>query len=136
MRERLFGAFRLYVDVVGYFFESARLWVDGGFVSLKTWAAPSDIDVVVVVPRLEYENVCSSPRLSDMVPLMTLQNVNSSEINNLGRLQPMGGLVDAFIIPDTPVHVALWDATWSRVKDENGVLLDSGERKGYLEVTM
>lgn len=47
----------------------------------------------------------------------------------------MGGLVDAFLVPDQPAARASWHDTWSSVKDATGVIVP-GKRKGYVEVIL
>ncbi|WP_440939896.1 DUF6932 family protein [Gordonia polyisoprenivorans] len=132
-RELVYRAFVLYTDILRVRLGPVTLWVDGGFISHKPWAPPSDIDVVVIVPQHDYTNICSN---GQAWPLSTLQHVSSNLTQGLDRLQPMGGLIDGFVVPDSASQLAVWDATWSRVKDEHGNLLPETIRKGYLEVTL
>lgn len=132
-RELIFRALTLYADLVGEVYSTARLWIDGGFVTLKQWAAPEDADVVVVVPLAEY--VAKAGAESNL-PLLTLQGVFSTKPNaSTAKLHPMGGLLDSFIQPDIDVMLAPWDLTWMSVKDENGLIVP-GQAKGYLEVAI
>ena len=107
-----------------------KAWIDGGFITHKTWAAPHDADVALVFqPSVAFNE-------EPVVPLLTLRNVSAAELRlPATRLQPMGGLVDAFLVPDQPAHTAIWHETWSSVKDANGAILP-GKRKGYVEVIL
>lgn len=135
-RELIFDALRLFSRVVAGEFSTVRLWVNGGFVTHKPWAPPNDTDVVVVVPVDEYGNMCSN---ADCLRYFTLQGVMvemPQTLASVPRIQPMAGLIDSFVVPDDPIQTAVWDATWSRVSDENKQLLAPEIRKGYLEVTL
>jgi hypothetical protein len=131
-REVIFGALALYANLLRNACSDLALWVNGGFISHKPWAAPKDADVVCVVPSAQYSNMCSNPLV---LSLITLQGVSaSSPPVTISRLQPMAGLIDGFIIEDVPASTDLWHFNWSLVKDEHGNLLPPATRKGYLEV--
>ena len=107
-----------------------RAWIDGGFITHKTWAAPHDADVAFIVPP----NI--SMVVDEVMPLLTLKDVSAAEPRlTTVRLQPMGGLVDAFLVPDQPASLAIWHDTWSSVKDASGAIA-AGQRKGYVEVIL
>lgn len=134
-REVIFEALKLYAKIVATLCPGPALWVNGGFVTHKAWAAPKDADVVVVVPQVHYPNVCSNPMVWAYI---TLQGVTASDPSTggglIGRIQPMAGLIDGFLISDDPALSGVWDYRWSLVNDENGNLLPDTTRKGYLEV--
>ncbi|MEW1882175.1 hypothetical protein AB0O58_21045 [Rhodococcus sp. NPDC080181] len=114
-------------------FSSARLWIDGGFVTQKPWAAPEDADIVVVVPMEEYVAKVNDPR---WFPLWTFLNATSSEPSRwTEKLHPMGGLLDTFLMPDVEDALGIWDLRWSSVNGPNGELVP-GAVKGYLEVIL
>ncbi|OMC18645.1 hypothetical protein A5737_03510 [Mycobacterium colombiense] len=135
-REVIFEALTLYAKIVANLCPGPALWVNGGFVTHKTWAAPKDADVAVVVPQAHYPNVCSNQMAWACI---TLQGVAVSSPSTggglIGRIQPMAGLIDGFLTSDEPAMSDVWDYQWSLVNDQNGNLLPHTTRKGYLEVT-
>jgi hypothetical protein len=138
-RQLIFDALRLYTRAVAREFTDLTLWINGGFVTHKTWAAPKDSDVAVVVPSADHTRVFNDPAASErMCAYQTVHNMtaflSATTAVHATRLQPMAGLVDGFVIPDEPMQMALWDYRWSLVNDENGNLLPDTFRKGYLEV--
>ncbi len=122
-RRQVLAAFRLWIELVCAMLPNARFWVDGGFVTRKTWAAPSDVDVTMLV----------TPD--------ALNALSVEEQNRLNRLltsptgdKPMGGLVDAYLVTRGDVDMTLyWRDLWSKALDEGRQEL-TGVRKGYLEV--
>jgi hypothetical protein len=131
-RELIFRALELQLDLLREYFTDAKVWINGGFATKKPWAAPEDADIVVVVPLVQYSKAMEDRCL----PLWTLQNVTASPPDaTTSKLHPMGGLIDAFCIPDMPAALDAWDRNWSLVKDEDGQLLP-GVNKGYLEVIL
>lgn len=131
-RELVFRALQLYIDLISPEFSSIRIWIDGGFVTHKTWEQPEDADIVVVVPPSEHGKVMTP----EFLPLWTLLNVQPSQPSVYAdKVHPMGGLIDAFIEPDIPQVLGVWDYRWSSVRDEQHNEVP-GERKGYLEVSV
>jgi len=129
-RQEIFSALRFYAQLVWRRFPHARLWINGGFTTHKQWAAPNDADVVVLVPEDEFD----VEDLSDIAPFLTLQNVNVERpAFTANRVQPMGGLIDGFVVPDNAANQFIWGDTWSRLKGPNGELVPDA-RKGYVEV--
>ena len=123
-RNRILHAFELYSWQTWTLLPTARLWVNGGFVTHKS-AKPKDIDVVIVARPSEV-NVLD---MSEMIPLLTHTGEDGV------RVQPMGGLVDGFIVErGNPDKIRYWDDYWKTVLDESRVALE-GERKGYVEVS-
>ncbi|MFT4288780.1 DUF6932 family protein [Nocardioides sp.] len=130
-RARVFTALELHLGLarerVG---AGIHAWIDGGFITHKTWAAPHDADVALVISPTAHFVV------DEVLPLLTLKDVSAVEPKlATARLQPMGGLVDAFLVPDQPAARATWHDTWSSVKDATGVIVQ-GQRKGYVEVIL
>ena len=134
-RQRIFAALSLYASLVWDSLPSAKLRIDGGFVTHKTWAAPEDADVVVV-----YDRPTPPGGLSAVVhaPLFTVSDF-SGEVSGKRLVLPkaavMGGLIDAYPAPsDNPAGLAYWHRQWSNVTgpDKNQA---NGERKGYVEVS-
>ena len=123
-RERIWAAFDVYQAEVFRMLPSARLWLDGGFVTYKTWAAPKDIDVCIVAP---FDEVKAAE--TELPPLLT-------DITTDPRRQPMGGLVDGFVTvprPHPDSNTQYWAQEWSRVRDWSGNE-DGSRRKGFVEV--
>ena len=107
---------------------SGTLWVDGGFVTHKQ-SPPADVDVVLrakdsVIDQL---NASEQTSFSSLLTEHTEQGV---------RIQPMGGLVDAFFSPRSqPDRTLYWREMWSKVKAPDGSTVSNLE-KGFLEVTL
>ncbi|KAA1431089.1 MULTISPECIES: DUF6932 family protein [Mycolicibacter] len=125
-RELIFRALTLYIDLVSPQFSTCRFWINGGFVTHKTWAEPEDADVVVVVPSGEHSKVTQPT----FMPLLTLGS------NAGDKVHPMGGLIDGFVAAaDNPAALMTWDLMWSSVRDEQHNVV-TGVSKGYLEVSV
>lgn len=74
---------------------------------------------------------------TDAWGLLTIQDVvygHPEPGGHLQRLQPMGGMIDAFIVdPRSPKKLATWHNIWSSVKGPDGRIIP-GMVKGYAEV--
>ncbi|ORL03395.1 hypothetical protein A6F55_09240 [Prescottella equi] len=122
-REMLMDALEFYADQVWSLLPTARLWVNGGFVTHKPWA-PKDIDVVNVVRAREI----------DCLDLPTLLPLLTHEAQDGSRVQPMGGLIDGFhAVRGDAEKLLYWQDWWSTVTDVDGNAIP-GIRKGYVEV--
>ena len=126
-RALIYSALSVWTQLVWDLLPGSSLWVDGGFVTLKP-ESPKDVDVVILTPP--GTPIVGVDRLH---PLLTMENVSynlpDGTVGGLQRLQPMGGLVDGFLVPATDGNkVAFWDGWWRRVKGSSDV-------KGYLEVS-
>jgi hypothetical protein len=131
-RELIFRALTLYIDLVGPKFSTSRYWIDGGFVTHKKWEEPEDADVVVVVPPGEHGKV----RTPEFLPFWTLLDMGAKQPRvSAGKVHPMGGLIDGFILPDNPLQLRPWHLRWSSVRDDKHNVVP-GARKGYLEVSI
>lgn len=130
-RAMIYRALHLFTDLVWETIPEARFWINGGFTTHKSWAAPEDADVVAIVPVKKLK-LCLE---DSMLPLSTLQHVTAAQPNTqTPKLHPFGGLLDTFFIPDMPAQLRTWDDTWSKVKGPDNKII-AGKRKGYLEVT-
>ncbi|WP_399939897.1 DUF6932 family protein [Streptomyces sp. BBFR25] len=134
-RQRLYSALELYVGLVRDLLPQATLWVDGGFCTHKP-TPPKDIDLVLVASSRLTRHF-DEEEWRRMNQLLTLQNLSAqTPPTRASRVQPMGGLIDAFLIEeDDPADIALWDYNWSLVKGDDGKIIE-GERKGYLGVAL
>ncbi|MFF9885787.1 DUF6932 family protein [Streptomyces eurythermus] len=134
-RQRLYSALELYVGLVRDLLPRATLWVDGGFCTHKP-TPPKDIDLVLFASRRLVQHF-DQEEWTRMSQLLTLQNLTAQAPPTMaGRIQPMGGLIDAFLAEEgNPDDVALWDHNWSLVRGDDGKIVE-GERKGYLEVAL
>ncbi|MFD3571577.1 DUF6932 family protein [Streptomyces sp. NPDC058667] len=134
-RERLYSALELYAGLVQDLLPRATLWVDGGFCTYKT-KPPKDIDLALVASSRLTRHF-DEEEWRRMSQLLTLQHLSAQAPPTLAsRVQPMGGLIDAFLVEEEdPADIALWDYNWSLVKDDDGKIIE-GERKGYLEVAL
>ncbi len=122
-RRPLFDALQLYADRVWKVAGDAPLWVNGGFVTHKPWAAPEDIDVVFVL----------TARQARDTPMFVLGPLCSAKLPSGGKSKAMGGLIDGFCIDGRAALERYWDGLWSSVTDEHKVKIE-GLVKGYLEV--
>jgi hypothetical protein len=125
----------LHLSLMKQIFSSGSAWINGGFVTHKTWSAPKDIDVAYLLSgaAIGALDADTSTRLAS---LLTLQGVSSAAPTlKVLRVQPMGGLLDVFFIDEEQSdQLAYWDRQWCTVMGEDGVAVD-GLRKGYVEVT-
>lgn len=135
-RHRVFRALELHIESMLELLPGATIWLDGGFVSHKTWAAPEDADVVYFADLDQLERLSAE----ELMPLVTTSGVDgalggSSSGSRMGvpRLQPMGGLVDAFVALRDPVQFSHWGGIWSTVKGADGAVV-RGASKGFVEV--
>lgn len=132
-RRKIYAALQMYVSRLTQLIPSGTMWINGGFTTHKA-KAPEDVDLALLVdPAL---TVGWGVREQDQLgSLITLRGAYSTDPPlTFGRLQPMAGLVDAFMIAMSDVAARqLWEGTWSTVVDENKVVVP-GARKGFLEV--
>lgn len=130
-RQLIFDALKVYASQVWQRFPDAKLWIDGGFITLKAWAAPKDVDIAVVVPDPgDYD----PDGTVDDWPLWTRMRV-SVEGSSVGaiRMQPMGGLVDGFFVAgNKPGSLRYWQALWQRLRLPDQP--DQPDAKGFVEV--
>lgn len=135
-RARIFQALGIYLGLVDELIPSFVCWVDGGFVTHKP-EPPSDVDVAILVPNAVINGLSESDE-ARFASLLTIQEAigrNGFFAGSFGRVQPMGGLVDSYLVPtDDERYVSEWDQTWQLVSDPTTKELIPGERKGYLEV--
>ncbi len=121
-RALLWDAFLVYRSIARDLMPSVKFWIDGGFVTHKTWAAPKDIDVVMIADETEFLGV-----YTQLEPLLTVPD-------GPVRFQPMGGKIDGFVaLSGHPEDVPYWAWQWSRVRDSDGNTVED-QRKGYVEV--
>jgi hypothetical protein len=122
-RARVFAAFRLWMDLIVDMLPDARFWIDGGFVTHKSWAAPSDVDVTFLATPAALNALSpeQGARLQDL-------------LSEKGKAHPMSGLVDAYLITRGDVAWTLyWRDLWSELLDEERNPVP-GTKKGFLEV--
>ncbi|NQX10392.1 hypothetical protein HQQ80_02000 [Microbacteriaceae bacterium VKM Ac-2855] len=129
-RQRLYDALVLHAECVWEVLPEAKIWVDGGFLTHKTWAEPEDVDVVIVVATASPE---AKAQLASQ-GLLTLKDVQSTAndrvLPKLTKLRAFGGLVDAYLA--TGARAELYQALWSKVRGPDGS--DTGTTKGFVEV--
>jgi len=133
-RERLFSAFRLHSKLVAeYLPGGGALWVDGGFAMRKA-AAPHDVDVAIVPADWTDVDNWTDQQYVDILGLLTLQSVIVWQPgpSALERIQPVGALLDAFLVPESKKDN--WHLTWSAVKVDGEII--EGQVKGYAEVAI
>lgn len=125
-REKVWAAFRLWCDLVWNLLPDSPMWIDGGFVTHKTWAAPHDVDVAVVTKQSIYNQAIDNRWRGQ------LWTTNNSS-DKTQRVQPMGGYVDGFPVIRGLHDPRIFEQTWTTVTDQNGDVI-KGAVKGYLEV--
>lgn len=124
-RGHVFHAFRLWHEVLTSILPNARFWMDGGFVTHKSWSAPSDVDVTVMVKPEDLRGLSDEQE-------KRLQSLFTSP--GPPRQQPMSGLVDAFLCLRGDVPKTLyWREHWSTVMDADRNAVPDAV-KGFLEV--
>ncbi|WP_404814184.1 DUF6932 family protein [Kitasatospora fiedleri] len=133
-RKRIFDAFALYFTLVQDLIGRGTLWVNGGFCTHKE-EPPKDIDLVIIANPEDIQHFGQAEE-ERLVQLLTLQGVNVGMPQAFSpRVQPMGGLIDAFFILSEDFDaVKMWDTLWSSVKGADGNIIE-GATKGYLEVS-
>lgn len=129
-RELIYQALTLHMNLTLAIAPTAKYWLDGGFVTHKEWKEPADADLVVVASEQQFVAL----HADEALPLHTFLELSALQPNvATSKLHPMGGLLDVFVVPDLPAHLAAWDHRWQLVKGPDGMLV-SGELKGYVEV--
>lgn len=145
-RERRLGALEAHARVVAGVFgeDTVRAWIDGGFLTHKTWARPEDIDVVYFVPsarlgRAFHGRVASLWTLSEVSATI---GRSASEGGGPGGpklkvdvLSPLAGLVDAYVAADTGIERRRWKRQWSTVNGPDNQPMP-GVEKGFVEVLL
>lgn len=135
-RADIFAALCVWATRVRATFGSGRIWIDGGFVTHKA-PPPHDVDVVFIPD--DPDRVNDELLLAQGYELLTLQQLfflHPGTGGTLERLQPVGGLVDAFIAdPRRADALQYWHALWSAVKLIDGSI-SQDQTKGYLEVIL
>lgn len=132
VRELIFSALQIHLQLLQAVVPHGRLWLDGGFVTHKP-EAPKDADLTIVLTTAAVAALTPADH-DQLGQLITLQNVASNVFNG-PRIQPMGGLIDSFLVVESNVAgMAFWSAFWSAVKDAAGNTV-GGATKGFLEVT-
>jgi hypothetical protein len=131
-RELIYGALSLHLRLVQRVIPAGRAWVDGSFATRREFV-PHDVDVAILPADWDrLEDLPSEDRVR-LYALITLKDVAVMEpVIVLSKLQPVSGLVDAFLAK--PDQEAIWDEQWSRVLGpDRHVVVD--QKKGYAEVT-
>jgi hypothetical protein len=124
-RQQIYDAFVVWMGLMSKLLPGCRVWVDGGFVTHKTWAAPKDVDVVIVVRPSQLDTLTATDQT-------LLDSLLTDRRGPAG--QPMGGLVDAFVGMRGDPELPSWRVFWSNVRDSDGSSVQD-ETKGFLEVT-
>ena len=129
-RKYLFKALELFCRNIWNILPEAEVWVNGGFVTHKSWAAPKDIDVCVLYSILNIDNIADK-----ILQNSTLQNIFHPTFGYIERIQPYGGMLDVFFVdPTDSARVKYWHDTWLTIKDKNGNISE-GNRKGFIRIS-
>jgi hypothetical protein len=129
-RERLFRAFALYAETIWTEIPGALLWIDGGFITHKSWEEPHDVDVAIIADDVPAE---SKRRLATQGLLTfddTSGTINSKQLQ-IGKLAPFGGMIDSYLASSKTASV--YRIQWSRVRGPDGQIIPNAS-KGFLEV--
>ncbi len=103
-RELICDALDLYVRLLVRRFDHPLVWVDGGFVTHKTWAEPDDADMVALVAPEQLAQRAFTERA------LALQTLNVASLTVSHRMlahrvvKPMGALLDGYIDANTPAR--------------------------------
>lgn len=130
-REVLFNALTLYLNWIRPLVGPASIWIDGGF-SMRKNAPPNDVDIVIFPDDWECINSLDSEGQKRLWSSITHQDVSSNVASDglVPRVQPMAGMLDAFISPFE--NRDYWRGIWSRVKLD-GIIIEE-LTKGFAEV--
>ncbi len=133
VRRTIFTGLELYMHVLQSKISHGAIWLDGGCVSHKAWP-PKDVDLVVLVEGATLSGL-QPDDWQTLFQLVTLQNVRSAQpAVATPWVQPMGGLIDAFIIEASdPASRKLWEGLWSSVTDQSKAVVPH-KVKGFVEV--
>lgn len=127
-RALIFSAFTTWVTLVEQVLPVSRYWIDGGFVTHKGWAPPSDVDVTILCQENDLDAL--GPAEQNRLGLL----LTTPSDGQRPRIQPMGGLVDAFVTKRGPSgNAPYWNQQWSKVRGADGNELVNLS-KGFLEV--
>jgi hypothetical protein len=101
LRQRVFTALELHLSLLSDIGGPAKVWVNGGFITFKA-APPHDVDLVYLCR--DESHMGHMLRSDGIYELLTLQNVivGSPAAGGLAKVQPVGGLVDAFLAVRRP----------------------------------
>lgn len=123
-RAPIFAALNAWVASIDMLLPGARLWLDGGFITHKSWAAPSDADIVAHHPN-EIAEAWSEAQVRLLKGMLT--NGDTGE-------RPMGGLIDAYwFASGNSQSSSYWKDLWTRVRGRDGLEV-IGHSKGFVEV--
>lgn len=126
-RQTLFSLLEVYVELVWGIWDRAELWIDGGFVTHKGWAAPHDVDVAIVDTHGRIQ-----ARIDRALSLLTLDGAIVAGHQG-ARVQPFGGMIDGFAVAGLPQNRQYWETKWSGFLDKNRQPV-SGVAKGFVKV--
>jgi uncharacterized protein DUF6932 len=129
-RERIFRALDLHLERLVEIGGHATVWINGGFVTHKP-DVPADVDLVYLCS--DDDHMSRMLNAEGVFQLLTLQGVavHKPIATGIRRLQPVTGLVDAFLA--RPSSYSYWDGLWS-VANANTGTTARFTTKGYLEV--
>jgi hypothetical protein len=131
-RALIFRALLLHLELLVAVGGPGAVWVDGGFITYKD-VAPHDIDLVYLCRDESHMGMML--RSPEIYSLLTIADVimDFPVAGGLRRLQPVGGLVDAFLtLPEGQMY---WAAQWAKIKGPDGNRVP-GTRKGFVEVSL
>lgn len=138
-RQAIFKSLVTYCEMVWRLIPEAELWVNGGFCTLKDWAAPSDVDVAFTVPPRYQELIKYDDTLRLALDALRTKVISPGKI-----YRPMRGDVDGYALAAgrPPVerkglglitHEEYWHQQWSNVKAQDGTIHPEA-RKGFIKV--
>lgn len=130
-RERLWAGFEVWLRECGARVQPIRLWFGGSFVTAKP--EPGDVDVLAWIT---VDAPSQGARLSDLLTILSAARLHEDgEIEHrLGRIQPVAGLVDAFLARETPVKRAEWLVNWGNEWKSTPEGMAPVAEKGIVEV--
>ncbi|WP_423817428.1 DUF6932 family protein [Rothia nasimurium] len=143
-RKELMNAFRAYAQTIWRVIPESELLLDGGFCTLKDWAAPEDIDVAFTVPSQYRERVNSDPSLQLVLTSLFTRTIKDPATGTIRRLRPFADQIDGYMVPlglpptnypglGLVTQEQYWHHQWSNVKAQDGTV-HAGIRKGFIKV--
>lgn len=132
-RALICDALDLYVRLLVRRFDDPIVWLDGGFVTHKTWAEPDDADLVALV---EPQHLAQRAFTERALALQTLDvaslTVSRRTLTNR-VIKPMGALLDGYLDANTAARRDYWRYWLSSIRLPDGRIADDAE-KGFIEL--
>ncbi|MFN3007392.1 DUF6932 family protein [Mycolicibacterium wolinskyi] len=132
-RDIIIDALDVYARMVRSEFLKPTIWVNGGLVTAKKWAEPDDADIAVFVDPAQFgADVEEKLKLlrTGTADHLTIQKKTLDNV----QIKPMGGLIDGYIMADSPPSRRYWHNLFSSVRLADRSISNT-LTKGFVELT-